>query len=88
MKPSVANMPVAAPRRSITALVTSVVPWITASTPDTATPFSASMAAMPSSTAVEGSSGVVSRLWIAMTRLDSSNSAKSVNVPPMSTPMR
>ena len=84
----VASMPVAAPRRSITELVTRVVPWTTVSTSPGATPCPASRVAMPSSTAVEGSAGVVNCLWIAMAWLPSSNSAKSVKVPPMSTPMR
>jgi 2-methylcitrate dehydratase PrpD len=42
----------------------------------------------PSSTACDGSCGVVRRLWVATAPVASSTSTKSVNVPPMSTPMR
>ena len=45
-------------------------------------------AAVPSITAIEGSAGVVSRFSTAISLPFSSNSAKSVNVPPMSTPIR
>ena len=43
---------------------------------------------MPSITAIEGSAGVVRRFATAISLPLSSNSAKSVNVPPMSMPSR
>ena len=50
------------PRRSITALATSVVPWITCSTSDADTPLAARIRPIPSSTPTDGSRGVVSTL--------------------------
>ena len=46
----------------------------------------ASISAVPSSTAAEGSSGVVSCLWMSIPSRAGPVSAKSVKVPPMSTP--
>ena len=88
LNPAVASMPVTAPVRSITALVTSVVPCTTSLISAMATPSRFSSASMPSVTASEGSCGVVSRLCTDIFAPRASNRAKSVNVPPMSTPMR
>ena len=60
--PSVTSIPVVAPRRSMIELVTRVVPWAIASTSAIGTFSRVSRAAVPSTTAIEGSAGVVSRL--------------------------
>ena len=87
-KPAVTSIPVTAPRRSMTAFVTSVVPCTISVTEPISMRLSATSAATPASTASEGSCGVVKRLWIAMRPPDALLSAKSVKVPPMSTPIR
>src|SRR5215831_5193276 len=88
LNPAVASMPVTAPRRSITALVTSVVPCTISLTSVMATFSRESRSLMPSMTASEGSCGVVSRLCTDILLPRGSNSAKSVKVPPTSTPTR
>ena len=65
-KPLVTSIPVTAPRRSMTALVTSVVPWTMSATSPIAIPLSRAISATPASTGNGGSCGVVSRLWIAI----------------------
>ena len=68
--------------------MTSVVPctiWVTA---EGATPVLPSSVLSPSRTAREGSWGVVSALWTANEPVTLSISRKSVNVPPMSMPIR
>ena len=72
----------------MTALVTSVVPCAMVSTSAMGTSSRRRRAAVPSITAIEGSAGVVRRFSTAISLPLSSNSAKSVNVPPMSTPSR
>ena len=86
--PAVTSMPVFAPRRSMTALVTRVVPCAIVSTSAMGTSSRRRRAAVPSITTIEGSAGVVRRLSTAISLPLSSNSAKSVNVPPMSMPSR
>src|SRR5262249_24921548 len=88
LKPAVASIPVTAPRRSITALVASVVPCTISLTSVMATFSSESRAWTPSMTASEGSCGVVKRLCTDILRPRGSNRAKSVKVPPTSTPTR
>src|SRR5580698_2876510 len=77
---------VRAPLRSISALVASVVPWMTRSTSVGFTPASASADAIPCSTACSGARGVV-RTLVVTNRLPICT-AMSVKVPPMSTPTR
>src|SRR5690242_1930847 len=77
---------VRAPLRSISALVASVVPWITRSTSAGFTPASLSACAMPCSTACSGARGVV-RTLVVTERLPIWT-AMSVKVPPISTPTR
>ena len=60
--PSVVSSPTLAPVRSMTVLVTSVVPWTMLCTSAGVRPASRRMRAMPSRMAREGSSGVVSSL--------------------------
>src|SRR5215831_13674213 len=83
--PRVVSRHVTAPLRSISALATRVVPWTTS--PTRAGSTSASSRATPSATATEGSAGVVSALPTPATR-PSTSRTRSVNVPPMSTPIR
>src|SRR5215471_14355022 len=88
LNPAVASMPVTAPWRSITALVTSVVPCTMSLTCVIATFSSESRSLTPSMTASEGSCGVVNRLCTDILLPRGSNRAKSVKVPPTSTPTR
>ena len=84
--PAVTMAPTVAPRRSIRALVASVVPWMTAPTSRGASPARDSASRAPSSTPRTGSSGVVRTLPVRQAPLCST--ATSVNVPPTSTPIR
>ena len=86
-KPSVVTMPVRAPLCSSTALVAMVVPWNTCSIASGGTPFRAQSSRMPAITPSDGSWGVVGTLWIATLPAAVSQSTRSVNVPPMSTPI-
>ena len=86
--PEVASSPTRAPFRSISALVASVVPWIRARTPAGPAPASWSSVTTPSSTACDGSLGVVRSLPTRTAPVVSSTQTRSVKVPPMSTPMR
>src|ERR1044072_1596674 len=85
-KPSVASSAVRAPRRSITALVASVVPCTNTATSPKPFPASARISRTPSRTASSGRCGVVSSLRVS--RFPPSSNTTSVNVPPMSTAMR
>ena len=85
-KPSVASSAVRAPRRSMTALVASVVPCTNTATSQKPRPASARISRTPSRTASSGRCGVVSSLRVS--RRPPSSSTTSVNVPPMSTAMR
>ncbi len=87
-KPRVAMTAVRAPLRSMTALMTSVVPWMTCSVAVTKPGWRASSLPTPSSTASEGSAGVVSTFSTVNAPVASSRRTKSVNVPPMSQPSR
>ena len=80
--------PSTAPRRSMTALVTSVVPCTISLTASSPTPCSATIAASPSIAPTAGSAGVVRRLCSRNDPSRASASTKSVNVPPMSNPIR
>src|SRR4051794_9064420 len=79
-KPSFVTSATRAPRRSSRALVATVVPW--AKTVGRADP-AGRTAAAPARTASPGSSGVDGSL-----ATDPSSPTTSVNVPPVSTPMR
>ena len=91
-KPSVVSSPRRAPRRSITALVTRVVPWRISPTSRSPAPWSERICRRPSSAPTAGSSAVVSRLCRrsapGFAPVFASDSTKSVKVPPMSKPMR
>src|SRR5262245_50405107 len=80
--------PSLAPLRSITVLATSVVPCTMVWTSPMVTADSHNSRSMPSVMARLGSPGVVSRLPMKILSRASSTSAKSVKVPPTSTPMR
>ena len=82
------SSPIRAPLRSISALVASVVPWISARTAVVAAPASCSRVTTPSSTACDGSFGVVRSLPTRTAPVVSSTQTRSVKVPPMSTPIR
>src|SRR5919202_4623242 len=88
LKPSVVKSAVLAPLRSIRALVTSVVPWIIVFSWSAATSSRSRRSTNPSSTASEGSSGVVRTLPTARSPVASARRTMSVNVPPMSMPTR
>ncbi len=83
-KPLVVISAVLAPRRSISALVASVVPWMISVTSDAARPAASQTFAMPSRIASSGRSGVVSTLTEC--RSSPASSTTSVKVPPISTP--
>mgnify|MGYP002128358247 CR=1 FL=1 len=68
------------------ALVASVVPWIISDTSAAVIPARASTARTPSSTPSSGAAGVVSTL--AVQRWPSCSRTTSVNVPPISTPIK
>src|SRR5262245_11520860 len=87
-KPCVVIRPVFAPLRSSTALVATVVACRTTSTALPRTSISASSFSNPSITASPGLAGLVGtfRAWVAP--VASSDSTKSVNVPPMSNATR
>ena len=84
--PSVTMVPTVAPRRSIRALVASVVPWTTAPMSGGASSARTSANRTPSSTPRTGSPGVVSTLLVR--HEPPRSTATSVNVPPMSTASR
>ncbi len=85
-KPCVVMKAVRAPWRWISALVTSVVPWITWPMSRAATPAPAQAFSIAAMIAFSGCSCSVSTLAVARPRLCSS--ATSVKVPPISTPTR
>ena len=85
-KPSVVTSAVRAPVRSISALVASVVPWMTSATSSGAAPQLSIACASPSRTPASGASGVVSTF--ALIRSGPRSSTISVKVPPISTPIR
>ena len=85
-KPSVVTSAVRAPLRSISALVASVVPWITSATSAGATPQVSIAWARAWRTPSSGASGVVSTF--AVIRSGPRSSTISVKVPPISTPIR
>ena len=87
-KPWLTSMPVAAPLRSITALVTRVVPWAIVLRSPIFALVRSNRVARPLRTHSDGSAGVVSCLCTARAPVWSSTSAKSVKVPPMSIPSR
>src|SRR5499427_10840475 len=72
----------------MSALVASVVPWISERTSAARLPASLSTVTTPCSTAWEGSLGVVRSLPTWTAPVASSTHTRSVKVPPMSTPMR
>src|SRR5215468_10643722 len=72
----------------MSALVASVVPWISERTSAARLPASLSTVTTPCSTAWEGSLGVVRSLPTWTAPVASSTQTRSVKVPPMSTPMR
>lgn len=82
------SMPTRAPRLSMIALVTSVVPCTIAPSSAMSTAARASSASSPVRTEIDGSCGVVSCLCVASRPLGTSTIAKSVNVPPTSIPTR
>ena len=82
-KPAVVTRPTRAPRRSSRLLVPTVVPWTISSFRASAPPRSSRI---PSTMPRPGSSGVEKTL--AMRTSPSSMTTQSVNVPPVSTPMR
>ena len=84
-KPSVTTSAVRAPLRSISALVASVVPWMTRPISPGAAPARPSAVPMPSSTPRSGASCVVSTL--VETCAAPLSSTTSVKVPPTSTPI-
>ena len=86
--PCVQSSPTRAPRPWSTALVATVVPCVTDTMSSAESPYWASMAPRPSTTAREGSSGVEGALNSRASPLCSSTMRKSVNVPPTSTPIR
>ena len=84
--PSVVTSAVRAPLRSISALVASVVPWITSATSSGATALASIAWARAWRTPSSGASGVVSTF--AVIRSGPRSSTISVKVPPISTPIR
>ena len=85
-KPAVVISPVGAPLRSISALVNSVVAWITLPMRSSAIPDRSTSFHNPSMVPRAGSSGVVLSFHITALPLDGSITTISVNVPPMSMP--
>src|SRR5262249_34168595 len=72
----------------MSALVASVVPWMSERTSAARLPASLRTLTRPCSTACEGSLGVVRSLPTWTAPVASSTQTRSVKVPPMSTPMR
>src|SRR5919202_1565151 len=87
-KPSVMSSAVGAPRRSMTALVTSVVPWTTVPRWSGGTSPAWSSPSSAARTPAAGEPAVVSTLLTRNRPLSRSTSSRSVNVPPISTPAR
>src|SRR5579859_1356482 len=87
-KPRVVSRTVRAPRRSMIAFVTRVVPCTSTVTSPTATPAAAQSSSSPARAARAGSSGVVRILWRRSSPVVSWSSTRSVKVPPMSSPTR
>src|SRR5215468_2598461 len=87
-KPSVVSRPTVAPVRSITVLVTSVVPCTMLCTSAALRPASFRIRSTPLTIASLGSSGVVSSLPVCTILRSASCSTRSVKVPPTSTPTR
>src|SRR5436190_13247395 len=87
-KPAVQRRAVLAPFLSITALATSVVAWASRSAADAERGVEGPSSVRPASIARAGSSGVVNRFAVRTRPVSVSIRTKSVNVPPMSQPMR
>ncbi len=87
-KPFVVIRPVRAPFLSMMEFMTSVVPWMISSNFPTKSGVAFSRARIPSSTASDGSRGVVRHLPVMISPVSSFSKTKSVNVPPISHPSR
>jgi hypothetical protein len=83
-KPRVVIVATRAPRRSISALVASVVPWMKPAMSDQSAPAMSSAMRRTSSAPSDGSAGVVAVLAVAMTVAAASIRTVSVKVPPIS----
>ena len=86
-KPLLVIRPVFAPCFCSNVLEPTVVPWRTSSRSDGARSARRNKSQMPSNTATSGRSGVEAHLWYQMPPPPSLN-ARSVHVPPISTPIR
>ena len=86
LKPCVVISPTVAPLPSSTALVATVVPCMMPSMSPGATSAKRQILSMPASTPTDGSAGVDGVLTRTWRLVRSSNSNRSVNVPPTSTP--